>query len=85
MPCPPVFFFVSKKDRGLQPCTGHRGLNQITIKNCYPLPLISSAFELLQGTAIYTKLDLHNAYHLVRIREGDEWKTPLNTPAGHFE
>lgn len=60
-------------------------LNAITIKNRYPLPLISSAFELLQDANIFTKLDLRNAYHLVRIREGDEWKTGFNTPSGHYE
>ena len=54
-------------------------------KNRYPLPLMSSAFEILQGARFFTKLDLRNAYHLVRIREGDEWKTAFNTPLGHFE
>jgi len=62
-----------------------RGLNNITVKNKYPLPLIDSAFEPLQGVTIFAKLDLRNAYHLVRIREGDEWKTAFNTPLGHFE
>ena len=79
------FFFVEKKDKTLRPCIDYRGLNDITIKNRYPLPLISSAFELLQGATIFTKLDLRNAYHLVRIREGDEWKTAFNTPTGHYE
>lgn len=79
------FFFVEKKDKSLRPCIDYRGLNDITIKNRYPLPLISSAFELLQGATIFTKLDLHNAYHLVRIREGDAWKTTFNTPTGHYE
>ncbi len=79
------FFFVGKKDGSLRPCIDYRGLNDITVKNRYPLPLMSSAFELLQGAAIFTKLDLRNAYHLVRIREGDEWKTAFNTPTGHFE
>ncbi|KAI3377213.1 hypothetical protein L3Q82_009125 [Scortum barcoo] len=55
------------------------------LKNRYPLPLISSAFELLQQAKVFTKLDLRNAYHLVRIREGDEWKTGFNTPSGHYE
>jgi len=65
------FFFVGKKDGSLRPCIDYRGLNNITVKNKYPLPLISS--------------DLRNAYHLVRIREGDEWKTAINTPLGHLE
>ena len=50
-----------------------------------PLPLIDSAFVPLQGASIFTTLDLRNAYHLVRIRKGDEWKTAFNTPLGHFE
>ncbi len=79
------FFFVGKKDVSLRPCIDYRGLNDITVNNRYPLPLMSSAFELLQGAAIFTKLHLRNAYHLVRIREGDEWKTAFNTPTGHFE
>ncbi len=78
------FFFVAK-DKTLSPCTDYRGLNNITVKNKYPLPLISSAFEPLQGVTVFSKLDLRNAYHLVRIREGDEWKTALNTPLGHYE
>lgn len=79
------FFFVGKKDGSLRPCIDYRGLNDITVKNRYPLPLMSSAFELLQGATIFTKLDLRNAYHLVRMREGDEWKTAFNTPTGHYE
>ena len=79
------FFFVSKKDRSLRPCIDYRGLNNITVKNKYPLPLISSAFVPLHGAVVFSKLDLRNAYHLVRIREGDEWKTAFNTPLGHFK
>ncbi|KAI3358253.1 hypothetical protein L3Q82_003251 [Scortum barcoo] len=79
------FFFVEKKDGSLRPCIDYSALNDITIKNRYPLPLISSAFELLQQAQIFTKLDLRNAFHLVRIREGDEWKTGFNTPTGHYE
>ncbi len=46
---------------------------------------MATAFELLQGASIFTKLDLRNAYHLVHIRQGDEWKTTFNTPTGHYE
>lgn len=79
------FFFVQKKDGGLRPCIDYRGLNKITVWNQYPLPLMATAFELLQGASVFTKLDLSNAYHLVRIRQGDEWKTAFNTPTGHYE
>ena len=60
------FFFVGKKDKSLRPCIDFRGLNDITVKNRYPLPLLSSAFEMLQGATVFSKLDLRNAYHLVR-------------------
>ncbi|XP_055081043.1 uncharacterized protein LOC129456635 [Periophthalmus magnuspinnatus] len=79
------FFFVAKKDKSLRPCIDYRGLNNITVKNKYPLPLLDSAFTPLHGATIFSKLDLRNAYHLVRIREGDEWKTAFKTPLGHFE
>ena len=79
------FFFVGKKDGSLRPCIDYRGLNSITVKNRYPIPLISSAFATLQKARFFTKLDLRNAYHLVQMREGDEWKTTFNTPRGHYE
>lgn len=79
------FFFVEKKDHSLRPCIDYRGLNRITIKNKTPLPLIDPSFEPLSQAQFFTKLDLRNAYHLVRIREGDEWKTAFNTPMGQFE
>ncbi|KAJ8279320.1 hypothetical protein COCON_G00063860 [Conger conger] len=79
------FFFVQKKDGSLRPCIDFRELNNITVKNKYPLPLMDSAFHPLHDATIFTKLDLRNAYHLVRIREGDEWKTAFNTSLGHFE
>ena len=76
------FFFVAKKDN---PCIDFRCLNNITIKNKHLLPLISSAFESLEDARIFTKLDLWNAYYLVHVREGDEWKTAFNIPMGHWE
>ncbi|KAK3555415.1 hypothetical protein QTP86_016136 [Hemibagrus guttatus] len=79
------FFFVGKKGGGLRPCVDYRGLSKITIRNHYPLPLMATAFELMQGVSIFIKLDLCNAYHLVRIRQGDEWKTAFNTPTGLYE
>eukprot|EP00066_Takifugu_rubripes_P011978 XP_011601244.1 PREDICTED: uncharacterized protein LOC105416325 [Takifugu rubripes] len=79
------FFFVQKKDGTLRPCIDYRSLNEITIKNKYPLPLLNAAFAPLHQAQVFSKLDLRSAYHLVRIREGDEWKTAFNTPLGHFE
>ena len=79
------FFFVEKKEGTLRPCIDYRELNDITVHNKYPLPLMNSAFDSLHGATVFTKLDLRNAYHLVRIKEGDEWKTAFNTALGHFE
>ena len=79
------FFFVEKKDSSLRPCIDYRKLNSITVKNRYPLPLISELLERLRTAKIFTKLDLRGAYNLVRIRQGDEWKTAFRTRYGHFE
>lgn len=79
------FFFVAKKDKMLHPCIDYRGLNDTTIKNRFPLPLISTAFEKLQEASIFTKLDLRKAYYLVQIKQGDEWKTLFNTPDDRYE
>lgn len=74
-----------QKEKTLRPCIDYRGLNSIGVKNRYPLPLNSSAFDLLQRATIFIKLDLRSAYHLVRIQDGNEWKTAFNTTSGHYE
>lgn len=74
------FLFMNKKDKTLRPCIDYRGLNEITICNRYPLPLMSSAFKLLHGAKLFTKLDLRNAYHLVGIREGRSGRQRLTLP-----
>ncbi|KAL0173541.1 hypothetical protein M9458_029509, partial [Cirrhinus mrigala] len=79
------FFFVKNKDGSLRPCIDFRGLNDITVKYRYPLPLVPSALEQLRSAKYFTKLDLRNAYNLIRIREGDEWKTAFSTTTGHYE
>eukprot|EP00079_Xenopus_tropicalis_P034896 XP_017948667.1 PREDICTED: RNA-directed DNA polymerase homolog [Xenopus tropicalis] len=79
------FYFVLKKDGGLRPCIDYMDLNKITVKNRYPLPLISEFFDRVKGATIFSKLDLRGAYNLIRIREGDEWKTDFNTRDGHYE
>jgi hypothetical protein len=78
-------FFVTKKDGDLRPCVDYRGLNAITIKNRYPLPLLDNMIDQLRGAKFFTKLDLRGAYNLVRVREGDEWKTAFRCRYGHYE
>lgn len=77
--------FVPKKDGTLRLCVDYRGLNAVTKKNRLALPLISETLDRLSGCSQFTKLDLKNAYHRIRIREGDEWKTAFRTRYGHFE
>ncbi|KAK3550710.1 hypothetical protein QTP70_003968 [Hemibagrus guttatus] len=79
------FFFVGKKDGGLRPCIDYRGLNAISVRYPYPLPLVPAALEQLRGARVFTKLDLRSAYNLVRIHKGDEWKTVFHTTHGHYE
>ncbi len=74
-----------EKDGGLRPCIDYRGLNDISVKFCYPLPLVPASLEQLRKAKYFTKLDLRSAYNLIRIREGDEWKTAFSTTSGHYE
>ena len=77
--------FVRKKDGSLRLCVDYRRLNENTIRDSYPLPLITELFDRLREAKYFTKLDLKSAYNLVRIREGDEYKTAFRTRYGHFE
>ncbi|KAK3505660.1 hypothetical protein QTP70_004557, partial [Hemibagrus guttatus] len=79
------FFSVGKRDGGLWPCFDYRGLNAITVRYPYPLPLVPTALEQLRGARVFTKLDLRSAYNLVRIHKGDEWKTTFHMTRGHYE
>ena len=84
-PAAAPILFVRKKDGSLHLCVDYRGLNNLTIKNCYLLPLIGESLNCLGRAKRFTQLDLTNAYHRMRIREGDEWKTAFQTRYGHFE
>ena len=77
--------FVRKKDGSLCLCIDYRGLNKLTKKDRYPLPLISDLLDSPSKAKIYSKIDLCHAYHLVCIAEGDEWKTVFCTRYGSFE
>lgn len=78
-------FFVPKKDSTLRPCVYYRGLNQITKRNRYSLPLIREAINHLFGAKFYVKLDIRDAYYRVRIEKGEEWKTVFYTYYSHYE
>ncbi|GKG03489.1 hypothetical protein Tco_0311125 [Tanacetum coccineum] len=63
--------FVKKKDGSFRMCINYRELNKPTVKNCYPLPRIDDLFDQLQGSSIYSKIDLRLGYHQLRVREED--------------
>jgi hypothetical protein len=69
----------------LRLCVDYRGLNKVTIKDRTPLPLMTELRERLAKATIFTLLDLKNGYNLIRIKEGDEWKTAFRTRYGLFE
>ena len=77
--------FAKKKDGSLRLCVDYRGLNRITRKNRYPLPLINDLLDRLQQAKIFSKLDLRAGYNNVRIASGHEWKTAFRTRYGSFE
>ena len=77
--------FVKKKDGSLRLCVDYRGLNAVTIKDRTPLPLIKETLDSIKGAQVFTSLDLRGAYNLVRVQEGEEWKTAFRTRYGLFE
>ncbi|GJU49718.1 reverse transcriptase domain-containing protein [Tanacetum coccineum] len=77
--------FVKKKDGSFRMCIDYRELNKLTVKNCYPLPRIDDLFDQLQGSSIYSKIDLRSSYHQLRVREEDIPKTAFRTRYGHYE
>ena len=79
------FFYVGKKDSGLRPCQDYRYVNEHTIKDAYPLPLISDLIDMVKDATIFTKFDIWSGYNNIRIKEGDQWKATFITSKGLFK
>nr|GEZ60384.1 putative reverse transcriptase domain-containing protein [Tanacetum cinerariifolium] len=77
--------FVKKKDGSFRMCIDYRELNTLTVKNCYPLSRINDLFDQLQGSSVYSKIDLRSGYHQLCIKEEDIPITAFRTRYGHFE
>lgn len=77
--------FTQRKTGKLRFCVDYRGLNAITKRNSYPLPLPDDLLDRTRGCTIFTAIDLKNAFNLIRIAEGDEWKTAFRTHLGLYE
>ncbi|GJX67553.1 putative reverse transcriptase domain-containing protein [Tanacetum coccineum] len=77
--------FVKKKDRSFRMCIDYWELNKLTVKNRYPLPRIDDLFDQLQGSSVYSKIDLRSGYHQLRVRDEDIPKTASRTRYKHYE
>ncbi|GKA14403.1 putative reverse transcriptase domain-containing protein [Tanacetum coccineum] len=77
--------FVKNKDGSFRMCIDYRELNKLTVKNRYPLPRIDDLFDQLQGSRVYSKIDLRSGYHQLRVREEDIPKMAFRTHYGHYE
>jgi hypothetical protein len=77
--------FVEKKDRTQWMCVDYRSLNEVTIKNKYPLPRIDDMFDEMKGASVFSKIDLRSGYHQLKIRESDIPKTAFRTRYGLYE
>ncbi|GJT67626.1 putative reverse transcriptase domain-containing protein [Tanacetum coccineum] len=77
--------FVKKKDGSFRMCIDYRELNKLTVKNRYQLPRINDLFDQLQGSSVYSKINLRSGYHQLRVREEDIPKTAFRTRYGHYE
>jgi len=84
-PCGAPVLFVKKKNRTLCLCVDYQGLNQLTYKDCYPIPLLNNLLDTPRKAQVYSKIDLKNAYHLVCIVKGDEWQIAFCTWYSSFE
>ncbi|GJS29975.1 putative reverse transcriptase domain-containing protein [Tanacetum coccineum] len=74
-----LVLFVKKKYRSFKMCIDYHKLNKLTVKNRYPLPRIDDLFVQLQGSSVYSKIDLRSGYHQLRVREEDILKTAFRT------
>jgi hypothetical protein len=85
LPVGAPILFVPKADGTIRLCVDYRGLNKVTIKNRYSIPLVSEMLDRLLKAKLFTKLNLCDAYYRLCVKERDKWKTAFKIRYRHFK